>query len=233
MKQWTKHDAREDQLVEPAQFNAQHQSFRSQMTGLDRAQLPEGCVTAARLVPNALHKIWVFSPWDTGVADAAGEQTRKRALDSDTLSEQFRASNYGNHTSGWLTAFETTLTPFKGGNLMVEWYGCSSIQTAWGWTSAAEYNSSAGKGKTNDKYVGLRILINGVTMVERIGPAKSMDHFTIDGSLQVPSGPVTLTCQWNPTGAGPDEPVADSVTNDLLMQAHLFGNRVFAIARWR
>lgn len=232
MKQWTKHEARKDQLVEPAQFNAQHQSFRSQMTGLDRAQLPEGCVTEARLVPNAMHKCWVFNPWDTGVADAAGEQTRKRAPDAGTRSDQFRAVNYGNHTSGWLTAFETTLAPFKGGNLLVEWYGCSAIQTAWGWTSAASYNTSAGKGKTNDKYVGLRILVNGVTVVERIGPAKPLDHFTIEGSLQVPSGPVTLTCQWNPTGAGPDDPVSDA-GGDRLMQSHLFGNRIFAIARWR
>lgn len=234
MKQWTKHDARTAQTTEPDQFNAQHQSFRSQMVGLDRAQLPEACVTKSRLTTDALHKCWVFSPWDTGVTNAQGEQTVKRATASETLAEQFRALTYGNHTSGWLTAFETTLTPFKGGNLLVEWYGCSAIQTMFGWSFNAKYDSTSGTGKLNDKYVGLRILVNGVTMVERIGPAKALDHFSISGSSQLPSGPVTLTCQWNPTAAGPDDQVVDYVTTTkVLMQAHLFANRVFAIGRFR
>ena len=232
MKQWTKHEARKDQTAEAGQFNAQHQSFRSEITALDRSQYPENCVTKSRLTPNALHKCWVISPWDTGVTNALGEQTRKRATDAETLPQQMRAANYGNHTAGWLTAYETTLTPFKGGNLFVEWYGCSAIQPFWGWTVFASWDSRRSKGTTNDKYVGLRILVNGVTMVERIGLAKALDHFSITGSLQVPSGPVTLTLQWNPTSAGPDDPVTD-MGGDQLMQSHLFANRVFVIGRWR
>lgn len=235
MKQWTKHDARSTQLIEADQFNEQHQSFRSQMTGLDRAQYPEGCVSQAQLVTNAMHKCWVFDPWDAGTASQLGEQVVLRAAPADTSANQFVAATYGNHTSGWVTVFETTLSPFKGGNLLVEWYGCSAIQQFWGWSYYQNWNtvgSPAVRSKSNDKYMGLRILVNGVVLTERIGPAKPMDHFTLTGAQQLPSGPVTLTCQMNPTGAGPDDPVTSDAGYEL-MQAHLFSNRVFAIGRWR
>ena len=232
MKQWTKNNARTEQIVDANQFNEQHRSFRGQMTGLDRAQYPEGCVTQSRLKPNAMHKCWVFSPWSTGVTAADGEQTVRRAADSDTLPQQWRALNYVNYTAGFITVFETTLEPFKGGNLFVEWYGNAAIQQFWGWTNEASYQSTQ-KGIPNDKFGGLRILLNGVVVVERIGPAKPMDCFSISGAQQLASGPVTLTCQWNPTGAGPDDPIDESLSNKDLMQAHLFGNRIFAIGRWR
>jgi len=233
MKQWTKNNARTDQVVDANQFNEQHRSFRGQITGLDRAQYPQDCVTQSRLKPNAMHKCWVFSPWDTGVTAAEGEQTVRRAADADTLTEQWRALNYVNYTAGFITVFEATLEPFKGGNLFVEWYGNAAIQQFWGWTKEASYAGiPLRKGIPNDKFGGLRILLNGVVVVERIGPAKPMDCFSISGAQQLPSGPVTLTCQWNPTGAGPDDPIETAAGLDL-MQAHLFGNRIFAIGRWR
>ena len=232
MRQWTKHDARSGQVAEADQFNAQHQSARSQFTGFDRSQYPETSVESGQIVPSALHQCWIFSPWDAGIATALGEQTLKRASDASTPSDQFRAVNYNNHSSGWLTAFEATLSPFKGGNLLVEWYGCCVIQQFWGWTANAAWIPTKTKGAPNQKYVGLRILVNGVTLVERIGPAKPMDHFSITGAAQVPSGPATLTLQWNPTGAGPDDAV-NEIGGRALNQSHLFANRVFAIGRWR
>lgn len=233
MKQWTKNDARPNQTVEADQFNDQHTAFRSQMTGLDRAQYPEDCVLPDNIVPNAMHKVWVFDPWNTGVANALGEQTALRSLSADTRPDQFMAATYTNHTSGWVTVFETTLAPFKGGNLLIEWAGNSAIQQFFHWTANAMWNPPV-KSFPNDKYLGLRILVNGVVLTERIGPAKPVDHFIISGAQQLPSGPVTLTCQMNPTGAGPDDAVVDdSGAANHLMQAHLFSNRVVAIGRWR
>lgn len=237
MKQWTKHDARSNQTVEADQFNEQHTSFRSQMTGLDRAQYPENCAVPGNIVDNAMHKVWVFDPWDTGVANALGEQTALRSAAADTRGDQWMAGTYVNHTSGWVTVFETTLSPFKGGNLMVEWAGNSAIQQFFHWTTNTRWAPSASpavQSHPNDKYMALRILVNGVVLTERLGPAKPIDHFIISGAQQLPSGPVTLTCQMNPTGAGPDDAVVDdSGSENHLMQAHLFSNRVVAIGRWR
>lgn len=233
MKQWTQHDARADQLVEAGQFNEQHQSFRSQMTGLDRSQYPASCLTQGQVTTSAMHHTWVFSPWDTGVANAEGEQTVLRADSANTLPEQFRAVNYFNYGSGWRTVFEATLSPFKGGNLLVEWYGNSCTQTMFQWTKNAQYLASSSKyGTHNYHWVGVRILFNGVVVAERLGPAKGMDFFSIVGAQQMPSGPVVMTLQFKPPSAGPDDPYTDT-GGDHLCQAHVFGNRVFAIGRFR
>jgi hypothetical protein len=233
MKQWTQHDARSKQTVESGQFNFEQQAARSMMAGLDRSQFPESCLTSAQMTPAALHQCYIFSPWDTGVTGALGEQTIRRAADADTLPEQFRAVNYQAYGSGWITAFETTLSPFKGGNLLTEWYGNCAIQAFFNWTRRASWIAGTSKGVANEKFLGLRILYNGVVIAERIGPAKPMDHFSISGSQQVPSGPVILTLQFKPQAAGPDDAVQDADNNDFLCQAHLFGNRVFAIGRFR
>lgn len=227
MKQWTQHDARTDQLVEAGQFNAQHRSFRSQMVGLDRSQYPEGCLTDAQISASAMHQCWVFAPWDTGVANAQGEQTVLRASTSSTLPEQFLAANYVNFGSGWRTVFETTLSPFKGGNLLVEWYGNSCTQSTFERTFHTAY-----PGADNYHYIGVRMLFNGAIIAERLGPGKSMDFFSIVGSQQMPPGPLVLTLQFKPPAAGPDDPVTDT-SGDYLSQAHVFGNRVFAIGRFR
>jgi len=234
MKQWTQHDARNAQTIEAGQFNAEHQAFRSQMTGLDRAQYPEGCLVPAQISASALHKCWAVSPWDTGVTDAQGEQTVLRESSASTYAEQFRAINYKNFGSGWITAFQTTLTPFKGGNLLVEWYGNCAIQVAFNWSFHCSYVGAPGpEGTPNDKFLGLRILFNGAIVAERIGPAKAMDCYMISGSQQMPSGPVVVTLQAKPGAAGPDDPVENFAATYNLMQCHMFGNRIFAIGRFR
>jgi len=232
MKQWTQHDARTNQTVESGQFNAQQRASRSMMTGLDRTQYPDGCLTNAQVTPTALHQCYIFSPWTTGVAGALGEQTVKRAAGAVTLSSQWQAVNYDNFGSGWLTAFEASLGNFKGGNLLTEWYGCSAIQQFFAWTENANYGFGA-RNIANEHFMGLRILYNGVIIAERIGPAKNMDFFSISGAQQMPSGPVVLTLQFKPTAAGPDDATQDLVSGDFLMQAHLFANRVIAIGRFR
>jgi hypothetical protein len=60
-----------------------------------------------------------------------------------------------------------------------------------------------------------------------------MDAFRIIGEAQMPAGPVTLTLQFKVVAAGPDDPIIDTSTNDHLLQAHLWGNRVVCIGRWR
>jgi hypothetical protein len=234
MKRWTQHDARSSHIVEADQFNSQHTSFRGQMTGLDRSQYPAGCVSSSMLTANAMHKVWTFVPWASSptYANTQGEQTAYRAEETDTLPEQFQALTYQEYGTGWVTAFETTLTPFKGGSLLTEWAGCCSLQIFFTWTQDARQNSTP-PGRQNDKYIGMRILYNGTVVAERIGAAKPMDSFRIIGEAKVPSGDVNVQLQFNVTGAGPDDALEENNTNKHLSQAHLFANRVVCVGRWR
>lgn len=229
MKRWTEHDARTDQLVEAAQFNDQHRASRSSMVGLDRSQYPSGCVTSDMLMPGARHKVWVLSPWDNSVADAKGEQTAIRAADANTMPHQFRGVTYQQYGSGWVTAHEVTLEPFRGGSLLVDWCGCTTLQVFFTWTNDA----GTVKAPASSKKVGVRILFNGVEVVQRLGPAKPMDTFRLVGSAPLPAGPVTVTFQFQIPSCGPDDPVVEVVGNDHLLQAHLWGNRVVCVGRWR
>lgn len=236
MKEWVQHDARSAQTVEADQFNAEQRSFRGQAAALDRAQYPEGCIASGMMKQYALHRVYPFVMWDTGAAGAAGEQTAKRATDADTLTYQFRGVTYQDFGSGWLTGYETSLVDFQGGSLLTEWFGLAAIQSFYSWTENTNWLVSASKttfGSPNEKFLGLRILYNGVVAVERLGPAKPMDAFRIIGEAQMPAGPVTVTFQFKVVAAGPDDPIADTSTNDHLLQAHLWGNRVVCIGRWR
>ena len=234
MKHWTQHDARTDHLVEADQFNRQQRSFRGAMTGLDRAQYPAGCVTEAMLKPASRHKVWVYAPWPAAAAhaDSEGEQTAYRASQPDTLSEQFRALTYQEFQPGWTTAFEDTLTPFKGGSLLTDWCGNIAQQVYFTWTNHAKGTSSP-IGRPNDKHIGLRVLYNGLVVCERYGPAKPMDSFRVVCESQVPAGPVRVTLQFQATASGPDDALVDNTHADFLMQAHLLSNRVLFIGRWR
>lgn len=234
MKDWTKHDARSSHITEADQFNDQHNRFRGQMVGLDRSQYPAGCVSSSMVVANAMHKVWTFVPWDSSAtyANTDGEQTALRADETDTLPEQFMALTYQEYGTGWRTVFSEQLTPFKGGSLLTEWCGCSALQIFWTWTNNATHGSTP-PSAPNDKYVGVRILYNGVVVAERLGPAKPMDSFRIIGEGQVPAGNVTVSLQFKVTGAGPDDALEENATNKNLMQAHLYGNRVVCVGRWR
>ena len=154
------------------------------------------------------------------------------AAEADTLAEQFQALTYQEFQSGWTTAFEDTLTPFKGGSLLTDWCGNVAQQVFFTWTLHAR-GSSTPIGRANDRNLGLRVLYNGLVVCERLGPAKPMDSFRMICESQVPAGPVRVTLQFKATSIGPDDPVEETTTNKDLMQAHLFSNRVVFVGRWR
>ena len=231
MKGWTQHEARPAQIAEADQFNDQHREFRGQMTGLDRAQYPADCLTDAMIVDAARHKVWTFVPWDTGNAWSAGEQDAFMASNANAHPEQFRGLTYQLYTSGWQTAFETQLSSFRGGSLLTEWFGNTALQIWFTWTANAKRTTTP-KGRQTDRYVGVRILYNNVVVVERLGPAKPMDCFRIVGESQVPNGDVTVTLQFKIEAAGPDDLIENTLGKHML-QAHLWGNRVVCVGRWR
>lgn len=229
MKGWTQHQARGKQLVEADQFNAQHQAFRGQAVGLDRAQMPAACLSQSQLAVGALHRVVVVAPWDTGVDGALGEQTAYRSTSVST--EQFQGLTYQDYGSGWVTAYEHVIDNFQGGSLLVDWCGCTTVQPYFTWTWHARQTSTPA-GRQVDRHLGVRILFNGVVAAERLGPAKPMDSFRLVAESKMPAGNMTVTFQFRASAAGPDDALEDTSGTHLL-QAHLWGCRAHFVGRWR
>lgn len=234
MKYWTQHQARPSQTTEADQLNAELRSSQSAITTLDRTQAPSLAYDDTYVGQYALHQMWASGGnpaslqgplWNSGTT--RGEQTNVRADAADTIGYQFRAVTYQGYSGGWETAYTQTLTGFKGGHLHIEWAGQAAIFPGFQQTQNNDH-------PPNPKYMRLRIQVAGVTLVERQGCARSMDSFRVFGGGLYPQGDLQVEYQWRFTPAGQDDAIIDQGTgNPHLMQAHLWGNKVLAIARYR
>lgn len=231
MKYWTEHQARTSQTAEADQLNAELRVSQSAITTLDRTQTPSRAYDATNITQYAFHQMWTSggSPlqgplWGSGAT--RGEQVNVRADTADTLSYQFRAVTYQEYNGGWETAYTQTLTGFRGGHLHIEWAGQASIFPAFQQTQN-NFNPP------NPKYMRVRIQVAGVTLVERQGTAASMASFRVFGGGLYPQGDLQVEYQWRFTPAGQDDAIEFAVTGEDLCQAHLWGNKVLAIARYR
>tara|TARA_R110002020_G_scaffold829_8_gene4079 strand:+ start:1647 stop:2336 length:690 start_codon:yes stop_codon:yes gene_type:complete len=229
MKYWTKHQARAAQTTEADQLNAELRASQSAITTLDRTQTPQLSYTTSNIKPYAMHQMWASGDntgplW--GSSTTKGEQTNVRASATNTRGDQFRAITYQEYSGGWETAFTQTLTGFRGGHLHIEWSGQAAIFPAFQQTQNNNH-------PPNSKRMRLRIQVAGVTTVERLGTARSMSSFRIFGGGLYPQGDLQLEYQWRFTPAGQDDAIAEGSPVKHIMQAHVFGCKVLAIARYR
>lgn len=229
MKYWTEHQARSSQLADSNQLNAELRVSQSAITTLDRTQTPSGEYDASNIADNTLRQVWPTNYdnplWGSG--NTAGEQTNFRSDAADTIGYQFRALQYQNYNGGWATAHTLTLTGFRGGHLFIEWSGIAAVFLAFSQTANNDH-------PPNPKYLGLRIRVGGITMVENIGAARSMSNFRTFGTGLYPAGDLPVDFDFRFTQAGQDDAiVAQGTPVKPLMQAHLFGCKALAIARYR
>ena len=229
MKYWTEHQARSAQLANTEQINAEFKVSQSAITALDRTQTPDGQYDASNIADNTLRQVWPTNYdnplWGSG--NTQGEQTEFRATGPDTIGYQFRALTYQNYAGGWHTAHTLTLSGFRGGHLFIEWSGIAAVFLAFSQTANNDH-------PPNPKYLGLRIHVGGITMVENIGAARSMSNFRTFGTGLYPAGDLPVTFDFRFTQAGQDDAIIDTGTPAKhLMQAHLFGCKALAIARYR
>ncbi len=235
MKYWTQHQARPLQTTEADQLNAEMQASQSAITTLDRTQTPQLSYDPTNVKPYALHQMWASGGapaglqgplWGTGAT--RGEQTQYRSTSG--LNDQFAAITYQQYSGGWETAHTQTLTGFRGGHLHIEWGGQVALFPGFQQT---DNNFQP----PNPKRMQLRIQVAGVTMVERLGVARSMGSFRVVGGGLFPQGDLQVEYQWRYTPAGQDDAIVFTTLTPApdphLMQAHLFGNKVLAIARYR
>ena len=219
MKKWTKRDATERTTASPAAVNDELRSSQSSITTLDRDQLPGDVVDQSRLQTYALHRVYLAEKW------GSGEQTA--AADTDVLARAWKAATYQTYSGGWLsgvTGAPVTLTGFKGGHLFLEWSG-----NAYVFGAMADGVSQPKPG--SPRYMRLRILVSGIVLAERRGPAYH-ESFRIFGSGVFPSGDLSVELQWRLIEPSADDPIED-LGGKNIVQGHIYSQKYFAIGRFR
>jgi len=222
-KKWTKREARTGGTVSPSAINDELTAQRSSVTTLDREQFAPNFVNEARTTLNAIHRVYHSSRYNTD-----GEQSL-RSSTATTPSNAFQAVTPPLDVGGWFDvdygAGNISLPGFKGGNLFIEWSGNAYVFGAF----ASTVNMPMPR---LPRYLGLRILVNSVLLVQHRGPAYH-ESFRIFGAAQFPPGDLTLRLQLKVTSVGPDDPLkADGVPEDVP-QAHAYSNKYLAIGRFR
>lgn len=213
MKKWTQRQARSGNLVSPDAFNKEFRAQQSSITTLDRTQYPPAILDDANLTDYALHRVW---------HGTTAEQTAD--VDTAVASNMWRASTFQVHAGGWTLADSATLTGFKGGNLYIEWAFNAYVQNIF-----ARGNNDGYPG--SPAYLRARILINGVSLVERRGTAYH-EHMRVLGAGQFPPGDLAAQLEFRLT-EGSQDCALTLPAGFHLLQAHIWNIRYLGIGRWR
>lgn len=224
MKRWTERQAATANTVSPDTLNDELQSSQSSMTTLSREQMPAGFLDTARLEDYALHRVWQDAQWP----DSSNGQQEADA-DQDVENRTWRASTIQVHAGGWTNVGNSpiTLTGFKGGSLYFE-YGCNVYANNI-FAYSANDNAPGSPG-----YMRMRLLVNGVTLVERRGKA-FMGRQRIFGSALFPAGDLQVQVQFRltePSGDANSNTNAGAPNNNIVF-GHVYSGRYLAVGRWR
>lgn len=221
-KEWTQLEPRTGKAIAPDEVNVELRTAAESIQSLDRTQLPALSVNASNLETYALHRVWAKDRWPT----TAGQQGEQGAVrDAATSTNSWEAVTYQEFGGGWQTlAASFDLTGFKGGNLFIEWAGVGFIFPM--------FSDTLNQPKPgNPKYLRFRILVAGVVVAEVRGCAYH-ESFRLFGTAQLPAGDHEVLLQFKPTSVGADDPLTDT-GGDPILQAHVYGNKVFSIGRFR
>jgi hypothetical protein len=220
MKHWTQRQALDGVTVSPDSINIEMQAQRSSITTLDRTQIPTNLVDHNNTELNAIAQVWQDRSVGTG-----GEQSAAR--DTKTVSNGWQCITYSTGLTGWNSIGSSlTLAGFKGGSLYGEWSGNAMVFPAFCSTSGNIYPGSP-------RYCGLRILVNGVPLVQRRGVALH-EHFRVFGVGRFPQGDLVVQLQINITDADPNDILyVSGIGNTNVPQVHVYSNRYLFIGRYR
>lgn len=220
MKHWTQRQALDGVTVSPDSINIEMQAQRSSITTLDRTQIPTNLVDHNNTELNAIAQVWQDRSVGTG-----GEQSAAR--DTKTVGNGWQCITYSTGLTGWNSIGSPfTLAGFKGGSLYGEWSGNAMVFPAFCSTSGNIYPGSP-------RYCGLRILVNGVPLVERRGVALH-EHFRVFGVGRFPQGDLVVQLQIHITDADPNDVIyVSGIGNTNVPQVHVYSNRYLFIGRYR
>ena len=221
MRRWTQHQPRENHLLDADQFQREQVAHRGSIASLDRTQVPTG-TSRAMFKDNALHRIWRFSQ---------AEQTRFKS--TAVSNDQWQCMTFQeNFAPGYQTILEQTLNDHKGGMTYLEWSGaafCNGVQGM---------RSSTGDRHVVEKFIKLRITVDGIIVAESLGVAAGVESFRIMGSQLLPAGDLTVALQMKATPSSAYDVYRNYQTGGVsnpysIMQYHVVNNVLLAIARFR
>ena len=221
MRRWTQHQPRENHLLDADQFQREQVAHRGSISSLDRTQVPTA-TTRNMFKDNALHRIWRF---------ANAEQTRFKATGVSTT--QWECMTFeDNYAPGYHTVLEETLDDHKGGMTFFEWSGaafCNGVQGM---------RLNVGDRHVVERFINLRITVDGIIVAESLGVAAGVESFRITGSQLLPPGDLTVALQIKCTPPSPYDVYKNyqsppMPTGASLMQYHVVNNVLVAIARFR
>ena len=220
MKKWTHREALTGGTVEPDSINDELRAQQSSITTLDREQLPDAFVDAARLTPYAIQRVYSASryPSGTGQPDTLSTSNVSGRMWLDSVTP---VTDPGSWQS---VAAAITLSAFAGGHLYFEWAGIGYVFPPFAVTDNSQYPH-------NPKYLNLRVLVNNSVLTEARGPGYH-ESFRVFGGRVFPAGDLTVQLQFRATQVGSDDPIV-TAAGDELMQAHLYGMSYCAIGRFR
>lgn len=215
-KRWTQHQARTNQLVDAEQFQQEQVAHRGSFASLDRSQVPLS-LTLAMFKQGAMHRVWRFK---------TNEQTLFR--DSGTPDDAWQCVTFkSNYASGYHIMSEHELTDHRGGHTLFEWSGgglCLGI----GGKSASGGNAAA-----MEKFLNLRIVVNGVVVAETLGLAAGVESFRLTGSTVLPPGDHKVSLQFQGSECSDLDPIEDYNANWSIMQYHVVNSILLVIGRFR
>lgn len=225
MKKWTSHQARDKHLLDAEQINAELRDHQSSMTTLDRTQLPVTAFDETNFAPYALQRAYVITLTPAVGSAEAGEQS---IADTNTPADQFQCATYQAYGGGYRSIFVGALSGFSGGNLYIEFQGCTYVNPLCHQTFNNSYPA-------NPKFVSIRIIVAGVNIAESQGSGSGgCEGFRLFGSAQLPPGDHAVEVQWQGTSPGQDDPTTEaSGASYHIAQFHVWSAKMLAIGRWR
>jgi hypothetical protein len=209
---------------EEVDSKAGQQSSQSSMTTLSREQMPADFLSTGRLTDYALHRVYADAQWPN-----ARQGQQQADADANVQNNAWIASTIQVHAGGWTDVANSpiTLTGFKGGSLYFE-YGCNVYA-----------NNIFARGLNEGKpgspgYMRMRVLVNGVSLVERRGKA-FVGRQRIFGTGFLPAGDLVVQVQFrltDPSGDANANTVATAPLNNIVF-GHVYSGRYLAVGRWR
>lgn len=216
MKTWTQGWPRDGHSVTPTLVDQDVASLRASIQGLDRTQLPEDSFDLDEIGNYAKHRVWFLS-----------KSEQDNSVDTNIeASQSWQAATISEAAAGWQVFDTMTLTGHKGGSIQVEWNGNTLASLLF--TRTANEEASG-----NPNHIGLKIVVAGQTIAERIGPCDPHGSFHLVGSGTFPNGDHNLSLLWRCSGRGPDDPYEDVGNNAHILKAHLHNSTCVAIGRFR
>jgi len=227
---WTEGEHRSGNILDVEEFNTSFNAFKGEINGgLDRENLPNGCISNEELSPKALVKYSVKSGMRMqDVVEAQAEWRDNSGANPEF--EDFICTNYNNYSGGWKTNNAQKLTSlYQEGMLHIEYNG-------WYWLINHIADDATNRtGETLAGWCQFQIVLDGNPIITggRSYQNVGQIHLVVDVPIATGNHDILLRWRFMPN---PDPSMATVPTsgNDLARPIFYYdGGQITVINRYR